>query len=99
MHNCGALVGSQIRFLITNITKKNFKAHSAELAQVCCYCQIIAPMPITFLQLVSLYGQDAYVYLICCLVEQIDFRDVKGLKDQLKLHLLKEEMGQLSKHP
>ena len=47
----------------------------------------------------SLYGQDAYVYLICCLVDQIDFRDVKGPKDQLKMQLLKEEMGHLSKQP
>jgi CCR4-NOT transcription complex subunit 1 len=82
MHNCGSLVSSQIRYLVTNITKKNFKAHCTELGQ-----------------LVSLYGQDAYVYLICCLVEQIDFRDVKGLKDQLKMQLLKEEMGHLSKQP
>lgn len=50
-------------------------------------------------QLVGLYGQDAYVYLICCLVEQIDFRDVKGSKDTLKMQLLKEEMGHLSKQP
>jgi hypothetical protein len=48
---------------------------------------------------VSLYGQDAYVYLICCLVEQIDFSDVKGPKDQLKIQLLKEEIGHLSKQP
>ena len=53
----------------------------------------------TLLQLVSLYGQDAYVYLICCLVEQIDFRDIKGQKDQLKMQLLREEIGQLTKQP
>lgn len=47
----------------------------------------------------NLYGQDAYIYLISCLVEQIDFRDSKGAKDQLKIQLLKEEIGTLTKQP
>ena len=39
--------------------------------------------------LLWLYGESAFVYLLCCLLEEIDFRDPKLQKDQLKAKLLK----------
>ena len=34
--------------------------------------------------LLGLYGESAFVYLLRCLVEEIDFRDTKQQKHQLK---------------
>lgn len=52
-----------------------------------------------YTQLVNLYGHDAYLYLLRCLVDQIDLKDQKGQKDQLKIQLLKEELNHLAKQP
>ena len=38
--------------------------------------------------LLWLYGESAFIYLLCCLLEEIDFRDPKLQKDQLKAQLL-----------
>ncbi|KDO28102.1 hypothetical protein SPRG_06770 [Saprolegnia parasitica CBS 223.65] len=72
----------QIHYLITSLSKKNFKTHVAELNQ-----------------LVGLYGEDARVYLLGCLVREIDFRDTKSHKDSLKVQLLTHEIGQASTKP
>ncbi|OQR91282.1 CCR4-NOT transcription complex subunit [Achlya hypogyna] len=72
----------QIHYLITSLSKKNFKTHVAELNQ-----------------LVGLYGEDARVYLLSCLVREIDFRDTKSHKDSLKVQLLTHELGQASTKP
>ncbi|RHY39810.1 hypothetical protein DYB34_008654 [Aphanomyces astaci] len=72
----------QIHYLITNLSKKNFKTNVAELNQ-----------------LVGLYGEDARVFLLSCLVQEIDFRDTKSHKDSLKVQLLTHELGQASTRP
>lgn len=46
--------------------------------------------------LLGLYGQDAFVHLIRCLLEEVDFRDAKLQKDQLKVQLLSQEFAQLT---
>ena len=46
-----------------------------------------------------LYGDSALVYLLCCLLEEIDFRDSKLQKDQLKAQLLMQEFGKLTVKP
>ena len=46
-----------------------------------------------------MYGEGAFVYLIQCLVEEIDFRDVKLQKDQLKAQLLGQEFAKLGTKP
>ena len=46
--------------------------------------------------LLWLYGESAFVYLLCCLLEEIDFRDAKLQKDQLKVQLLCQEFAKLA---
>ena len=43
--------------------------------------------------LLGMYGEGAFVHLLQCLVEEIDFRDVKLQKDQLKVQLLEKEFA------
>ena len=47
-------------------------------------------------QLVELYGHDARLYLLRCLVDHIDFRDQKSGKDALKVGLLNQELAKVS---
>ena len=49
--------------------------------------------------LLWLYGESAFVYLLCCLLEEIDFRDPKLQKDQLKAQLLAQEFAKLAARP
>ena len=49
--------------------------------------------------LLWLYGESAFVYLLCCLLEEIDFRDPKLQKDQLKAQLLAQEFAKLASKP
>ncbi|KAF1774052.1 CCR4-NOT transcription complex subunit 1, HEAT repeat [Phytophthora cactorum] len=72
----------QINYLVTNLSKKNFKSNVAELNQ-----------------LVELYGEDARIFLLNCLVKDIDFRDARGQKDALKIQLLTHEVAQASSRP
>ncbi|KAG6606514.1 CCR4-NOT transcription complex subunit 1 [Phytophthora cinnamomi] len=72
----------QINYLVTNLSKKNFKSNVAELSQ-----------------LVELYGEDARIFLLNCLVKDIDFRDARGQKDALKIQLLTHEVAQASSRP
>lgn len=72
----------QINYLVTNLSKKNFKSNVAELNQ-----------------LVELYGEDARIFLLNCLVKDIDFRDTHGQKDALKIQLLTHEISQASSRP
>ncbi|KAF4148359.1 CCR4-Not complex component [Phytophthora infestans] len=72
----------QINYLVTNLSKKNFKSNVAELNQ-----------------LVELYGEDARIFLLNCLVKDIDFRDARGQKDVLKIQLLTHEIAQASSRP
>ncbi|KAE9361601.1 CCR4-NOT transcription complex subunit 1 [Phytophthora fragariae] len=50
-------------------------------------------------QLVELYGEDARIFLLNCLVKDIDFRDARGQKDALKIQLLTHEVSQASSRP
>ena len=50
-------------------------------------------------QLIGLYGESALVYMLRCLIEEIDFRDAKLQKDQLKVQLLTQEFGKLVSRP
>ncbi|TDH65786.1 hypothetical protein CCR75_009587 [Bremia lactucae] len=72
----------QINYLVTNLSKKNFKTSVAELNQ-----------------LVELYGEDARIFLLNCLVQGVDFRDTRGQKDALKIQLLTHEVAQASSRP
>ncbi|CAH0481315.1 unnamed protein product [Peronospora belbahrii] len=47
-------------------------------------------------QLVELYGEDARIFLLNCLVKDIDFR---SQKDSLKIQLLTHEVAQASSRP
>lgn len=49
--------------------------------------------------LLGLYGESAFVYLLRCLTEEIDFRDPKLQKDQLKVQLLCQEYAKLMSLP
>ena len=49
--------------------------------------------------LLWLYGESAFVYLLCCLLEEIDFRDQKLQKDGLKAQLLASEFAKLAAKP
>jgi hypothetical protein len=49
--------------------------------------------------LLWLYGESAFIYLLCCLLEEIDFRDPKLQKDQLKAQLLAQEFAKLASKP
>ena len=49
--------------------------------------------------LLGMYGEGAFIYLIQCLVEEIDFRDAKLQKDALKVQLLATEFGKLAGKP
>mgnify|MGYP001245001717 CR=1 FL=1 len=46
--------------------------------------------------LLWLYGDAAFVFLLSCLLEEIDFRDPKLQKDQLKAQLLAQEFHRLA---
>lgn len=51
-------------------------------------------------QILTLYGGDAVLFLLKCLVGQIDFRDTKPQKDQqLRLQLLVNQIEQLPNKP
>ena len=77
---------AQIRYLVSNLTKKNQQASVAELNQ-----------------LVALYGQDALVYLLACLIEETDFasKAVAGpqAKDLPKVALLHLEVAAAARRP
>lgn len=49
----------------------------------------------------DLYGDDARIFLLNCLVKGIDFRDNKAShhKDSLKIQLLAHEIAQASSRP
>ena len=49
--------------------------------------------------LLWLYGESAFSYLLICLLEEIDFRDPKLQKDQLKAQLLAVEFAKLAAQP
>ena len=49
--------------------------------------------------LLWLYGDSALVFLLSCLLEEIDFRDHKLQKDQLKAQLLAQEFAKLAAIP
>lgn len=49
--------------------------------------------------LLWLYGDSALVFLLSCLLEEIDFRDQKLQKDQLKAQLLAQEFARLASLP
>lgn len=51
------------------------------------------------MQLVELYGEDARIFLLNCLVQGVDFRDTRGQKDALKIQLLTHEVAQASSRP
>lgn len=70
---------NQIRLLVANLSKKSYKASTAE-----------------FKDISLLYGDDAHLFLLRCLMEEIDFHDHKSQKDQYKIALLLEEMEELS---
>eukprot|EP01102_Stenamoeba_stenopodia_P006983 TRINITY_DN1952_c0_g1_i4.p1 TRINITY_DN1952_c0_g1~~TRINITY_DN1952_c0_g1_i4.p1 ORF type:complete len:1011 (-),score=209.50 TRINITY_DN1952_c0_g1_i4:491-3523(-) len=82
INNFSHIVGSQIRFLVGNLNKKNFKSSVAELKQI-----------------TTLYGYESFVYLLQILFHQIDFREQKGNKDQLKLQLLGQQISEISSAP
>lgn len=47
--------------------------------------------------MVGLYGEDARIFLLNCLVKDIDFRDARNNhKDALKIQLLTHEIAQAS---
>lgn len=51
-------------------------------------------------QLVGLYGEDARIFLLNCLVKDIDFRDARNqTRDALKIQLLAHEIAQASSRP
>lgn len=51
-------------------------------------------------QLVGLYGEDARIFLLSCLVKEVDFRDARAQqKDALKIQLLTHEVAQASSRP
>ncbi|KAJ0400375.1 hypothetical protein ATCC90586_008488 [Pythium insidiosum] len=51
-------------------------------------------------QLVGLYGEDARIFLLNCLVKDIDFRDTRNQhRDALKIQLLQHEIAQASSKP
>ncbi len=49
------------------------------------------------LQLITLYGHDAYLYLLRCLMEQIDLKD--SAKSQQRFQLLQQQLLQLIDKP
>lgn len=52
------------------------------------------------MQLVGLYGEDARIFLLNCLVKDIDFRDPRNqTRDALKIQLLTHEIAQASSRP
>ncbi|CAM9443097.1 unnamed protein product [Choristocarpus tenellus] len=77
----------QIRYLVTNLTKKNLKSSIAELNQ-----------------LIALYGEDARLFLLQCLVEETGFKEQKAHshhpgKDAQKIQLLQLEVAQATAEP
>ncbi|CAM9552602.1 unnamed protein product, partial [Ectocarpus sp. 12 AP-2014] len=77
----------QIRYLVTNLTKKNLKSSISELNQ-----------------LIELYGEDARVFLLQCLVEETGFKEQRthahhGNKDTQKIQLLQHELAQAADRP
>lgn len=77
------LIGSQIVYLVNGLNRKNVKATTQEIEEVRFYCNI---------QLLNLYGSDALIFLLRCLVEQVDLRDPRNQQDQLKMQLLKDQV-------
>lgn len=45
------------------------------------------------MQLVDLYGHDVYVYLIRCLINQLDLKNSKASQDQIRLQFLAQELS------
>ncbi|KAL6040721.1 CCR4-NOT core subunit cdc39, partial [Balamuthia mandrillaris] len=82
LNNFSFILGSQIRYLVNNLSKKNYKSTVSELDHI-----------------ITLYGHDAYLYLLRCLVEQIDVKDYKIQKDHPKIQLLHQQTLELSKQP
>lgn len=112
----------QIHYLVSNLSKKNFKTNVAELNQVrdllssrssrlvslspffhCVLDQHTLTSLFSSLshpQLVGLYGEDARIFLLNCLVKDIDFRDDRNqTRDALKIQLLAHEIAQASSRP
>ena len=82
----------QIQSLVTSLTKKNQRANISELHQVCVLILYDACLRNDiWLQLIMLYGEDARIFLIGCLFDDIDFRDQRthGHKDSQKVIFLK----------
>ncbi|CAM9995344.1 unnamed protein product [Discosporangium mesarthrocarpum] len=77
----------QIRYLVTNLTKKNLKSSIAELNQ-----------------LIALYGEDARLFLLQCLVEETGFKEQKPhahhpSKEAQKIQLLQHEVALATLEP
>src|SRR3546814_15133657 len=54
-------------------------------------------LELTLSQITSMYGFEAYAYLLQTLFQQIDFKDQKSNKDQIKLQLLGQENTEISR--
>jgi len=81
--NFSFLLGSQIRYLVSSLSKKSYRASAAELEH-----------------LVALYGPDAYLFLLRCLLEQIDLKDnMKNQQNQQRLQLLQQQLLHLVDKP
>lgn len=80
MDNFSFILGSQIRYLVSSLSKKNYRTSVAELEH-----------------LITLYGHDAYLYLLRCLMEQIDLKD--SAKSQQRFQLLQQQLLQLIDKP
>ncbi|KAF2071681.1 hypothetical protein CYY_006997 [Polysphondylium violaceum] len=86
--NLSFVIATQIKNLISNLTKKSIKTNSTELSTI-----------------INQYGNQAEIYLFRCLIDSIDFKELKNnnnnsqAKDQLKIQLFKDEFSRLTKQP
>jgi hypothetical protein len=97
--NFGHVVFAQVRQLVANLNKKNFKASSGELSQanfnfdfVCVRLEIPGADNL-LLQLVDVYGHDVYVFLFRSLISHLDLKNTKASQDQIRLQLLGQELA------
>lgn len=80
-------VYNQIRLLVTNVTKKNLKSTIADLKDI-----------------TRRFGEndDAKLFVLRCLFDEIDFNDHKygkSQKDSSKMQLLYQELNEMSSRP
>lgn len=92
-------VNAQIRYLVSHVSKHNMSDTTAELKQVGIFlrfpCIRTCPKTGSVFQMIALYGDNAALYMLSCMLQDLDL-SAKKEKDIVLVEMLKDSLHELS---